>query len=401
MSSVPLRAGPRLGLRPTSTTDLDVVTGMVKSSMPTFVLFSHDGYGLGHARRNTLVARALIARNPSARVLLVTGSAVRPRWLNDPRFHVVFVPSLVKDSEGVYRNTEATFDETLARRADLFEQVIAETRPDVVLVDRHPFGIAGELRPGLALARAGGSRVLLGLRDVLDEPATVSAELSGDGWRGAEDVYSDALVYGAPTLCDHEREYGIPLPISYCGWVTSATRARPVDPRLLVVTAGGAGDGDDVFRLGMEILHARPEHRALVIAGPYARRGTVLDGHRLGRRVRLREAPDGCADVFASAGAVVQMGGYNTTFEALAAGARPIIVPRRYPRREQVIRASRLSALGLADVVDAGATGHEVEWLLDQARRLAPGALRRVGISLDGARLAARRLLVAAQPRVA
>lgn len=369
--------------------------------MRTFVLFSHDGYGLGHARRNTLVARALIGQEPSARVLLVTGSAVRPRWLDDPRFGVVFVPALVKDADGVYRSSDGPFETTLARRTDLFEQVVSEVRPDVVLVDRHPFGIAGELRSGLALARAGGARVVLGLRDILDEPATVSAELDGDGWHGAEEIYSEALVYGAPTLCDHEREYGIPLPISYCGWVTSATRARTVDRRLIVVAAGGAGDGGDVFRLGIEILHARPGHRALVIAGPYAKRGTVLGGHRLGRRVRLREAPDGCADVFASAGAVVQMGGYNTTFEALAAGARPIVVPRRHPRREQVIRASRLSALGLADVVDAGTSGHEVDWLLDQPRRLAPGALRRAGISLDGARLAARRLLVGTQARQA
>lgn len=363
--------------------------------MPTFVLFSHDGYGLGHARRNTLLARALIAQEPTARVVLVTGSAVKPRWLDDPRFGVVFIPALVKDEEGIYRSSSMPFETTLARRADLFEQVVAEVRPDVVVVDRHPFGIAGELRAGLAVARAGGAHVVLGLRDVLDEPATVAAELGGDGWRGADEVYTEALVYGARTLCDHEREYGIPLPLSYCGWVTSAPRVRPIDRQLLVVAAGGAGDGEDVFRLGMEILRARPGHRALVIAGPYAKRGTVLDGHHLGRRVRLREAPDGCVDVFASAGAVLQMGGYNTTFEALSAGARPIVVPRRRPRREQVIRASRLSALGLADVVDAGTTGHEVDWLLDQPRRLDPSALRLAGISLDGARLAARRLLTA------
>ena len=37
-----------------------------------------------------------------------------------------------------------------AQRAPRFAAVVAAHRPDVVVVDRHPFGIAGELRPGLA-----------------------------------------------------------------------------------------------------------------------------------------------------------------------------------------------------------------------------------------------------------
>jgi len=366
--------------------------------MATFVLFSHDGYGLGHVRRNTLIARALVSLAPAARVVLVTGAAVRPRWLADPRFSVVPVPALVKDDEGVYRSADRSVEETLDRRADIFERVVDRTRPDVVLVDRHPYGTGGELRPGLALARARGAVAVLGLRDILDDPATIAAELKGAGWADVPELYSEALVYGASSLCDHAREYGIPLPLRYAGWVTSGPRALPVDPRLFVVAAGGGADGEDVLRLGVELLLACPGRQGIVVAGPYAKRGLVLQTReRLGRRIRLDSGRDGCTELFARAGAVLQMGGYNTTFEALAAGARPIVVPRRSPRREQVIRASRLSALGLADVVDSGVAGDEVSWLLDRPRRLAPGALHAAQISLDGARHAARRLLSAAR----
>jgi hypothetical protein len=38
----------------------------------------------------------------------------------------------------------------------------------------------------------------------------------------------------------------------------------------------------------------------------------------------------------------------------------------------------------------------EVEWLLDQPRRLAPGALARTGLRTDGAERAAEHLVVAA-----
>ena len=66
------------------------------------------------------------------------------------------------------------------------------------------------------------------------------------------------------------------------------------------------------------------------------------------------------------------MAGYNTTVEALAAGVRPLLVPRRSPRREQAIRATRLASLGLADIVDEDATVDEVSWLLRRPRRLDP-----------------------------
>jgi len=83
------------------------------------------------------------------------------------------------------------------------------------------------------------------------------------------------------------------------------------------------------------------------------------------------------------------MAGYNSTLEALAAGIRPVLVPRRAPRREQAIRALRLAALGVADVVDGEASLEEVTWLLERPRLLPPGALDAAGIRLDGAERAA------------
>ena len=75
---------------------------------------------------------------------------------------------------------------------------------------------------------------------------------------------------------------------------------------------------------------------------------------------------------------------------------RPILVPRRHPRREQLIRANRLAALGLADVLDEGIAPADVSWLLDQPRHFHPERLEAVGISLDGAHRAAAFLCEAA-----
>jgi predicted glycosyltransferase len=367
--------------------------------MARYLFSSHDGFGLGHTRRNVLVARAVLAADPQASITIVTGLPLRPRWLGDPRLRVVRVPALLKGSDGGYRHAELPFEEALARRSAAFDAAVGAHRPHVVVVDRHPYGIAGELRAGLDRAARHGSALVLGLRDVLDEAAAVRAELAGDGWSGVAATFDETLVYGDRVLCDHEAEYGLPVTPRYCGWVAEAAPRRTRDPRLVVITAGGGGDGDAVFRLGTRAVAAMADRHAVLVAGPYATRDGLDElaaDPALGGRMRLvRDAP-GCVETFAGAGAVVQMAGYNATAEALAAGLRPVLVPRRTPRREQAVRAGRLAGLGLADVLDEQAPAEEAVWLLRRDRLLAAGALDSAGIHLDGAQRAAAGLAVLA-----
>jgi predicted glycosyltransferase len=141
----------------------------------------------------------------------------------------------------------------------------------------------------------------------------------------------------------------------------------------------------------------------VLLAGPYAIRrvGALLDDPAAAGRLELVRDVPGCVGTLAGAGAVVQMAGYNATVEALAAGLRPVLVPRRSPRREQAIRAARLAGLGVADVVDEAASPEEVAWLLARPRRLSRGALAAAGVALDGAARSARVLATLAGVRVA
>ena len=367
-----------------------------------YLFSSHDGFGLGHVRRNTLVARALLAREPEAEIMIVTGLAVGPTWAGLGSMRVVRVPSLLKDSSGGYRATESTFSQAVEVRAGIFEEVVTDFAPDVVVVDRHPYGVAGELRPGLDRAVRDGAALVLGLRDILDDPTTVRGELAGQGWEGAADLYDQVLTYGERALCDHEAEYGLPVTPRYCGWVVDQAAPRARDRRLLVVTGGGGGDGDEVYRLGIAVTLANPGLRTVLVAGPYAESTLAdrLSDAAAAARVRVLKNVSDCAALMARAGAVIQMAGYNSTLEALAAGVRPILVPRRAPRREQAIRAIRLAALGVADVVDSEASPEELTWLLARGRVLPPGALDLAGIRLDGAQRAAAAIRDLA-PRVA
>lgn len=359
-----------------------------------YLFYSHDGYGLGHVRRNSLIAQAVLDTDPTAEVSLVTGLGVRPRWLEEaPRVRVHRIPPMLKSTDGSYRNEGLSFHDAVRERERIFEALIENERPDVVVVDRHPYGTAGELRTGLDAARRNGAALVLGLRDVLDEPSVVRQELNGLGWADVENVYDDIFVYGQQHFVDHEAEYGLTLPLTYCGWVVERPRPSRTHDNLLVVAAGGGGDGAAVFELGARLLSQRDNLVGLFAPGPYAGSDAVRRLSEMAPgRARIVDPSDACGRWFSRAEAILCMAGYNSTLEALAAGQRPILMPRRVPRREQAIRAERLDALGLADVVDPGADAAEVAQLLQQPRGLAAGALEAAGIDLGGAHTAARHL---------
>lgn len=369
--------------------------------MATYLLSSHDGFGLGHVRRNLLIARAVLSRDPGARITLVTGIERGPSWLRQPGVTLLAVPSLVKDEAGNYSNATLTYRDALAVRAERFEASVASLQPDVVLVDRHPFGVGGELRAGLELAHHQGAAMVLGLRDILDDAPAIWAELGSDRWRDAPELFDRTFVYGARHVCDHVAEYGLPVTPTYVGWVSDPSGAEvaptPTDPNLVVICAGGGADGRHVRTVGSELVRISPAWHGIVVNGPLAEDGS--DGVDHGGRLRVERMANGCQPLFERCGASVQMAGYNSTVEAVAAGLRPILVPRRAPRREQAIRAARFASLGIADVVDDSAGAEELAWLLNRPRRLAPGDLDRAGIDLTGAERTAERLLSLANRR--
>jgi predicted glycosyltransferase len=69
---------------------------------------------------------------------------------------------------------------------------------------------------------------------------------------------------------------------------------------------------------------------------------------------------------------IVSMGGYNTVCEILSHEKRALIVPRVVPRTEQLIRAVRLSELGLLDWLHPSNLSSERlgEWMSGVTKRL-------------------------------
>ena len=372
--------------------------------------YSHDTQGLGHIRRNLAIATAVAQAEPRPDILLLSGVREARAFRMPPNTDCLTLPSLCKDAVGRYgaRSLSMSLDDLVELRARTIKAALEMFDPDLLVVDKVARGAFGELEPALeALAARAGRRVVLGLRDVLDDPLLARREWNESATTEAVAEFYDAVwVYGDPTVYDPVLEYDLPgsvaAKVRYTGYLaptaTGGGRAAgiPAGPYDLCLVGGG----QDGWRLADMFLAAdRPSGVAAVaVAGPYMApeaRATLdtLAAERADRRV-LGFVED-CRALIRHARTVVAMGGYNTSVELLAHGSRALVVPRVRPRREQLVRAERLAALGLIDVCHPDTLEHDTlsHWLAGARAVTATGRSRHPGcgaspspVDLDGLR---------------
>jgi predicted glycosyltransferase len=327
--------------------------------------YSHDGFGLGHLRRNLRIAQALVGELPSAAVLMAAGSPAAPSFPIPPHVDFLKLPSLSKVGNDHYVSARLGLDR--AGVSDLRSAVLTATiksfAPDLILVDFYPLGAQGELEAALREVRRSrpATVTVFGCRDILDSPDQVRREWHDTGQIAAvEALFDRVLIYGSREVYDPIAEYDLPdgfaRRVLFTGYLfePSATLpSRRADPPTVVCTLGGGEDGHFLaraFLAAVEYLAGQGIGlQAVLVTGPLmphaAREEVVRDAARLG--VSCREFERDIPALLATADAAVAMAGYNTVCEVLAAGTPTVLVPRVEPRTEQSIRARRLAELGL------------------------------------------------------
>lgn len=326
--------------------------------MTRYLLYSHDSYGLGHFRRSTLLAAGLVGVDPNSEVLIVTGSPRAQAFPLPERVDTVKLPSATKDDRGAYRPRKlaGSIDHLVRLRAGIVAAAYEAFEPDVVLVDHAPTGMCGELLPMLSQIESPSSRrpqLVLGLRDIIDDGPRVAREWDSSGMWAALARYDDIVVYGETSVLTTAEELGIerrvPSRVRHVGYVASAM-PEPIeqDPYVLVTTGGG-GDGQALLRHVFDAVEAGSMAglRTIAVTGPLlssSRRAELLLRAAQDPRLEVVEFTDQMRSLVSSATAVISMAGYNTVVEELAAGVPALLVPRRAPRLEQQVRASRMAA---------------------------------------------------------
>jgi predicted glycosyltransferase len=345
---------------------------------PRILIYSHDTFGLGHLRRSRAIANALVRNNPDASVIIISGSPVIGSFEFGDGVDFVRVPGVVKLPNGDYTslNLRLDLDEAVALRETIIRNAALVLRPDIVIVDKEPTGFRGELIQTLDEAKTRGARLVLGIRDVMDEPALLVPEWERKGAVEAmEHYYDDVWIYGLREM--YEPLAGLPLGpaverrMTYTGYLR---RELPREPHLarypkltkgpfVLVTTGGGGDGDELTDWVISAYEQDPDISipALIVFGPFVprkRRRAFLDRINRLTNVDAIMFDAKIEHLMQRATAVVAMGGYNTFCEILSLDKPALIVPRRTPRLEQAIRASCAERLGLVRQLD-GSEGRD------------------------------------------
>ncbi|MCL6283795.1 hypothetical protein M3P21_09670 [Ruegeria sp. 2012CJ41-6] len=353
---------------------------------PRIMLYSHDTFGLGHLRRSRALAAAITAAHPDASALILTGSPIAGRFTFPRRVDHVRLPGVTKRSDGSYtsRTIGMGIEEVTELRSGLIQTTAEQYDPDILIVDKEPTGFRGELLPTLEkLQKQGRTRLVLGLRDVLDAPDVLAAEWDRkDAVSATERFYHEIWIYGLRSIYDPTA--GLPLSeaaqarMHWTGYLRRelGTTDEPPEQPYVLITPGGGGDGRALVNLVLSAYEQDPDlnPRAVLVYGPFLSgelraefeaRVAALNG-----RVTAVGFESQIETLFAGAAGVVCMGGYNTFCEVLSFDSRAVIVPRTVPRMEQWLRASRAEQLGLIRMLDEQRDGLSPDAMIRAIREL-------------------------------
>ena len=169
------------------------------------LIYSHDSFGLGHLRRCREIAHTLVGAERNLSVLILSGSPIIGSFDFRARVDFVRIPGVIKLRNGEYTSLALHIDteQTLAMRASIIEHTAKIYDPDIFLVDKEPLGLRGEVETTLAMLKSRGTPCILGLRDVMDDPAALAPEWKRKHVMPAlSQYYDDIWVYGLPQICN-------------------------------------------------------------------------------------------------------------------------------------------------------------------------------------------------------
>jgi len=336
--------------------------------------YSHDGFGLGHLRRNTTIASRLVRQVPKSSVLMLIGCPAGAVFKLPTGVDFIKLPSVIKRDTGVWHplRLRIGLEKTKALRVATIQQVAHVFHPQLLLVDHVPVGVWGELLPLLEMLKRSEDppTVVLGLRDILDRPEATRALWEREGaYKAIRGYYDEIFVYGCRDVFDTSCEYGLEREfggrIRYCGYVGTEEpykskeemrRELQVERQLIVVTGGGGVDAYPMMETCMKaltLLGPRAGVEAIFITGP------LMDNEQRewlrelakGQKVRVLTQVEDALSYLNAADLVVTMAGYNTLCQVLQLRKKALVVPRSGPSAEQQMRARLFSERGLADVI--------------------------------------------------
>jgi predicted glycosyltransferase len=350
---------------------------MAHGSVIRVLIYSQDGFGLGHLRRNLNICLQIKKRRPQASCLIIADSPAAPFFKLPSNCDFIKIPTIVKVDTGIWRpdRLPMNYRELLAIRSEIIQNVALSFRPDIFLVDHMPHGALGELARPLQMIKryCPHTKIILGLRDILGAPEVISKQWQSEGAFEATEVYYDAIcAYGCADVFDLTAAYEFPAAVAaktrYCGYVcregdhaaaNGSALSRFFDKEskpFILVTGGGGSDASyfmDKFIDAARILSSQLNFNAMISTGPFMHKQQYKLLHQkiTGLPVVVTRLGQDSIRFLKRADLVISMAGYNTVSEIMRFRKNAIIIPRPGPSAEQTMRSHIMSERGLFSTI--------------------------------------------------
>ncbi|ANM13941.1 MULTISPECIES: glycosyltransferase family protein [unclassified Rhizobium] len=362
---------------------------------PRIFFYVQHLLGIGHIARASRIANALV--KDGFDVTVVTGGLPVPGFPGEG-VKTVALPPVVASNAGFSGLADAdgrpAGEEFLNARRDLLLEAFHAARPDVVIIEAFPFGrrqMRFELLPLLAAIDTAEPRpkLLSSVRDILQENRKAGRDAETAALVRAH--FDAVLVHGDPGFIRLEDTFPLTAEIAdrlrYTGLVAAPPAPEPSETFDIIASAGGGAVGAALIGATKEAAALLPaDLRWLLIAGPNLPEADFAAlSQDVAPNVTLVRFRKDFPSLLRGAKVSISQAGYNTVGDLLRSQCRAILIPFvAGGETEQTVRAERLQALDLADILpETGLTSGHVKEAVEKA--LTAAGRGAVSLDLDGA----------------
>ncbi|MBB3387684.1 putative glycosyltransferase [Rhizobium sp. BK275] len=362
---------------------------------PRIFFYVQHLLGIGHIARASRIANALV--KDGFEVTVVTGGLPVPGFPGDG-VKTIELPPVVASNVGFSgladADGQAAGEEFLSRRRDLLLKAFEEAKPEVVIIEAFPFGrrqMRFELLPLLDAIEKANPRpkLLSSVRDILQENRKPGRD--EETVKLVRDHFDAVLIHGDPDFVRLEDTFPLTADIAdrlrYTGLVAPPPAPEPSETFDIIASAGGGAVGLELIRAARDAAALLPaDIRWLLVTGPNlpAADFSALSEDAPANVTLVRFRKD-FPSLLRGAKVSISQAGYNTVGDLLRTQCRSILIPFvAAGETEQTVRAERLQALGLAEILpEKGLTLDDVKAAVERALAAPPRPA--VRLDLDGA----------------
>lgn len=368
-----------------------------------FLIYAHDGRGLGHASRSIAICMALRRLFPKCKILFLSGcqetrALIGPApldWMKLPSYMTTLVNGQAEGRDG---DTKFNKSVLTILRSEMLASIVKIFKPRYVLVDHAPPGKRGELRLALEETEATDTRWVLGLRGIIGNDSNV---LSDDSIEIFKRYYHSLFWYGDSGVLGHDaldtiaERFGVkPVETGYVSRLKEIKDLLPTDKGSLAGTIAIPWGNEKTWAFLEKIytaLSAMGDRYGLWdIFVARDKRDSIQDRFRSLSFCSVNEVSEKYVVSLLNSKVSMLYAGYNSLTDVLAAQVPSVMVLREVGDMEQENHLKRLMSYAKDAIQPLEESKTDAVTLQDALeKQLHAPPLANQGINIGGAEIAA------------